>query len=292
MTDPAAARSFLESEAEALESFAFVAVAPSGQPLHTVELTRGEAGSLEVRVPGRPPMLPELPVEMRAALRERGFASEEPSDRSRPWVKGVEDGRDGVALIQELLVEVFGHKPDVPIDVAHGSHRVEHEARQKLERARSRIEAIVASTLDQKEPERDPDGDYVLPVDDVHIVVAPRATPDGQVLVRVFAICNVGVNVTPELGLFLARLNFGLMFGRFALDVEHRAIWFDETLLGEEFRDEELRFAIRLVASTADEWDDKLKQLFGGATYQEVLAGRASESAPTTKPGEGVGQYL
>jgi hypothetical protein len=106
-------------------------------------------------------------------------------------------------------------------------------------------------------------------------------------VVRVFAITNVGVAVTPELGLFLARLNFGLMFGRFALDAEHRAIWFDETLLGDQFTDEELRFTISVVASTADHWDDRLKQMFGGATYEEVLAGRAKEPAPPTKPGQG-----
>ena len=31
--------------------------------------------------------------------------------------------------------------------------------------------------------------------------------------------------------------------------------------------------------------DDRLKQMFGGATHQEMLAGRAVRSAPTTKPG-------
>ena len=118
-------------------------------------------------------------------------------------------------------------------------------------------------------------------------MVAPRAAPNGQVVVRVFAISNVGVDVTPELGLFLARLNFGLMFGRFALDAEHRSIWFDETLLGEQFRDEELRFAVGMVASTADEWDDRLKQMFSGVTYQEVLAGRSAEATPPVKPGQG-----
>jgi type III secretion system-like peptide-binding chaperone len=143
-----------------------------------------------------------------------------------------------------------------------------------------------------RSPTRDDDGDYVLPIDDVHVVVAPRAAMDGQIVVRVFSICNVGVNVTPDLGLFLARLNFGLMFGRFALDAEHRSIWFDETLLGEEFRDDELRFTIRLVASTADSWDDRFKQMFGGATHQEVLAGLASEPRPPIKPGQGSGQYL
>ena len=82
------------------------------------------------------------------------------------------------------------------------------------------------------------------------------------------------------------------MFGRFALDAEHNSIWFDESLLGDQFREEELRFAVQVVASTADEWDDRLKQMFGGATYQEVLAGRSAQSPPPIKPGEGPGMYL
>lgn len=63
-------------------------------------------------------------------------------------------------------------------------------------------------------------------------------------------------------------------------------------LLGEQFREEELQFAISMVASTADEWDDRLKQMSGGATHQEVLAGRAAEAQPLVKPGVGVGMYL
>ena len=121
----------------------------------------------------------------------------------------------------------------------------------------------------------------------VRVTVAPRAAPGGPVVVRVFSITNVGVTVSPELGLFLARLNFGLMFGRFALDAEHAAIWFDETLLGDQFSDEELRFTIQVVASTADEWDDRLKQMFGGATYQEVIEGRTNHQPPHLKPGSG-----
>lgn len=291
MTDPAVTRAFLLSEVDALEPFAFLAATPTSHPLHTVEVTRRGDASLEVLVPGRPPVLPALPIEIRSALRERGFASEDPADRSKPWSRSAPDGASAVQLLQALLVEVFLEKPDATLDLAHGSHKLEHEARQKLALARTRIEAIATDLLGRR-PEQDSDGDYVLPVEDVHVVLAPRATLEGQVVVRVFTICNVGVNVTPELGLFLARLNFGLMFGRFALDTEHRSIWFDETLLGEQFRDEELRFAIRMVASTADAWDDRLKQLFGGATYQEVLAGRTSEAAPKAKPGQGVGQYL
>jgi len=291
MTDPTAARSFLLGEVAALGPFEFIAVIPAGRPLHVVEVTRREDGGLEVRVPGRPRAVPELEVAVRTALRERGFASEDPSDPTRPWVHAATDGETAVAVLQKLLVEVFGEKPEASLDLGHGSHEAEHEARQKLALARKRIEGIVTELLGRP-PEQDKDGDYVLPIAEVHVMVAPRATPDAQVVIRIFAIANVGISVTPELGLFLARLNFGLMFGRFALDVEHRAIWFDETLLGEHFREEELRFAIRIVASTADEWDDRLKQMFGGVTYQEVLAGRTTEAPPPTKPGDGVGLYV
>jgi hypothetical protein len=287
MTDPAAARSFLLGEVEALEPFEFVAVGPSGEPLHLVEVTRREDLRLEVRVPGRPPILPELPIPVRSALRERGFASADPADRTRPWVHEVADAAAAADLALRLLAEVFGEKPDAKLDVAHGSHKAEHVARQKLAVARQRVEKVVQEVAGRR-VEQDHDGDYVLPMRDVHVVVAPRVAPGGPVIVRIFAITNVGVAVTPELGLFLARLNFGLMFGRFALDADRRSIWIDETLLGDAFTDEELRFTIDVVASTADQWDDRLKQMFGGATYQEALAERIQRPEALTKPGQGL----
>jgi T3SS (YopN, CesT) and YbjN peptide-binding chaperone 1/T3SS (YopN, CesT) and YbjN peptide-binding chaperone 3 len=286
VTDPGVARAFLLGEVEALEPFGFVATSPVGEPLHVVEVARGEDHRLEVRVPGRPPFVPELPEEVRGRLRSLGFASEKPSDRTRPWTCAVADAAAAVELAQRILREGFGVEAAAALDVMHGNHRAEVEARQRLAAARERVEKVVAA-LSGGKPQQDADGDYVLPIQDVHVVVSPRAMPGGPVLVRVFAIANVGVSVTPELGLFLARLNFGLMFGRFTLDAEHASIWFDETLLGDQFSDEELRFAIQVVSSTADQWDDRLKQMFGGVTYQEVLKGRSDHAAPTTKPGHG-----
>jgi hypothetical protein len=286
MTDPAAARTFLLGEVETLEPFGFVTASAAGSPLHVVEVTRREDGALEVRVPGRPLIFPDLPVATRSALRERGFASTDPADRRMPWVRVVTGPEEAVDWVQRLLVEVFESKPDAPIDIGHGSHRAEHEAHLKLAAAREHIERVLERMAGTR-PQRDADGDYVLGVGDVQVVVAPRAPIGGPVIVRVFAITNVGVAVTPDLGLFLARLNFGLMFGRFALDAEHAAIWFDETLLGEQFTDEELRFTIGVVASTADEWDDRLKQMFGGMTYQEALARHDGSHAAPIKPGGG-----
>ena len=291
MTDSATARAFLLGEVDNLEPFDFVAVMPAGRPAHTMEITRGEDGALEVRVPGRPRVIAPLEGSVRSALRERGFASDDPADPTRPWARGVADNDSAVALVQELLVEVFGEKPDATLDIGHGSHRRQIEAQKKLNLARERIEGIVADLLGRR-AEQDADGDFLLPIDEVHVMIAPRVAPDGQIIVRIFSITNVGVAVTAELGLFLARLNFGLMFGRFALDAAHQSIWFDETLLGEGFREEELRFAIDFVAKTADAWDDKLKQMFGGSTYQEILSGRSARTPPPTKPGEGTGLYL
>jgi hypothetical protein len=289
MTDPGTAKAYLLAEVDGLESFDFVAVSAAGKPLNLVEVTRREDRVLEVRVPGRPPFLPELPVPTRAALRERGFTCEDPSDRRRPWVQEVADAGAAVELVRRVLVEVFGEKPDVSFDVAHGSHRAEHEARKKLASVRERIERVLTE-MSGRRPEEDVDGDFLLPVEDVHVMIAPRVAPGGAVVVRVFAIANVGVNVTPELGLLLARLNFGFMFGRFALDAEHRSIWVDETLLGEQFSDEELRFTVGIVASLADEWDDRLKQMFGGRTYQEILRSRTGPEPLPSKPG--LGGYL
>ena len=247
--------------------------------------------SWRLESPVAPAIVPQLDAAVRGSLRDLEFESEDPADPTKPWVRCVEDSDSAVDLLQEIRVRVFGEKPDVKLNVMHGSHRLEHEATQKLSLARSRIESLVPE-IAGRSAEQDQDGDYLLTLGQMQVTIAPRAMPDGGVVIRVFAITNVSVNVTPELGLFLARLNFGMMYGRFALDVEHRSIWFDETLLGENFREEELGLVVRMVATTADLWDDRLKQMFGGATYQEILAGRSAETLPPTKPGEGTGMYL
>lgn len=285
MTDPSVARAYLAAEVETLEPFEFVLARPSSAPLHVVEVTRGEDRGLEVRVPGRPPVVPVLTPTVRAALAAAGFASEDPEDATKPWMKAAADAEAAVDSVQALLRDVFGEKPEVSLDIFHGSHRLEHEAMLKLADVRERIQRIATELTGSPAPQ-DSDGDYVLGLGDVHVIVAPRALPGGPLVVRVFSITNAGVNVVPELGLFLARLNFGMTFGRFALDGENAAIWFDETLLGDQFSDDDLRFTIRIVATTADEWDDRFKQMFGGATHQELLQKGAQAGLPA-KPGQG-----
>lgn len=282
---------FVESEVEALEPFDFVAIGPAGRAFNMVEVCRGEGQQLEVRVPGRPVFLPALSQDERASLRERGFASEQPDDQSVAWKRDAANAAEAIEVARAVIHQTFEEKPDIRYDLIHGSHRAEHEAKLKLAEVRVLVERVIAEVTTEP-PVQDDEGDYLLALEDVQVVVAPRSVPGGPTLVRVFALTNVGLAMTPDLGLMLSRLNFSLMFGRFSLDTERKAILFDETLLGDPLNQEALRFAIKIVSTTADEWDDRLKQMFGGATYQEVLKQQGSHEKPLAKPGQGEGRRV
>jgi hypothetical protein len=289
MTDRTTLTPYLEAEIEALEPLEFLALAPGHNPLHVLELLRAEDGALQLHVPGRPPIAPELPVEVHSRLRDLGFTSEDAADRNKPWTLEAGTAAEAVDLAYRVLGQAFGEKPDVSLDVVHGSRKAEREAEKKLADLREQIRGLLLE-INEGPCECDSDQDFTIPVGDVQVIVAPRLIPGGVTVVRVFCVTNVGFTVTPELGLFLARLNFDLMFGRFALDAERNAIWFDEILLGDQLSKEVLRFTMKVVAATADEWDDRIKQMFGGSTYQDVIQKRVVSEVPNIKPG--VGGYL
>ena len=223
MTDRNTLTPYLESEIDRLEPLDFLALAPGHNPLHALELLRTEEGALQLRVPGRPSFAPELPIKVRTGLRDLGFASEDADDRGKPWIQDLANASEAIERVYQVLDRVFGEKPDGPLDVVHGSHKHEREAQKKLEALRERVRVLL-DEINEGPCECDSDQDFTLPMGDVQLIVAPRLMPGGIAVVRVFCVTNVGFNVTPELGLFLARLNFNLMFGRFALDAEHNAI--------------------------------------------------------------------
>ena len=277
---------FVESELESLEPFEFVALAPAGRGFRMVEVCRGGNHGLEVRVPGRPPFIKALSDSERASLLERGFENEDPKNMALPWVREAKDATEALEFAREVIHQVFEEKPDIRYDVIHGSHLAEHEAKQKLAEVRVHLETVITEVM-KAPPVQDDDGDYLLALGDVQVVVAPRSMPGGPTLVRVFTVTNVGITATPDLGLLLARLNFSIAFGRFSIDAERNAVLFDETLLGDPLNQEALRFAINIVSTTADEWDDRLKQMFGGVTYQEVLKKQGHDKETVGKPGQG-----
>jgi hypothetical protein len=256
-------RDFLADQIAALQPFDFFVVAPSATAVGAVEVAREQAGGLSV-------------VVLRA---DAASGTPEPPTPTA-------DAGAAADLADKLLREALAADEAAALDVRHGSRRAEHEARQKLAVLRAKVEPVLTAMLGHA-PHADNDGDFLFDHESTQVYVAPRAGPGAPPIVRVFAITNVGVNLTPELGLFLSRLNFSLAFGRFALDVEHQAVWFDETLLGEHVTDEELRFTIDVVAQTADEWDDRIQQMFGGTTPRSAGVPAVASADPPAKPGQG-----
>ena len=298
--DASARQTFLAGQVAALAPLDFLVVGVPAPPFDAVQVLREEDGSLAVELSVRDASSPFSGEQVRA-LSSLGLAmpltpaagaedAEVPADRPPAGYKPVTapTSADAAAkLVDEILVEVLGVSPTTPVDVRHGSAREHRLAERKIAEMRTYIEPVLTSILG-KPAEQDPDGDYLLDLGHVRVFVAPRALPGRPPpIIRIFAITNAGVELTPELGLFLARLNFTLMFGRFSIDTDNAAIWFDETLLGDHVTPEELRFTVEMVATTANEWDQKIAGMFGGKTRPAGDATPDAPVAPNSKPGSG-----
>jgi len=268
---------FVTEQAASLAPLDFLVVTPVPDPIAAIELAHEEDGSFRATVEfAKPP----IGSDQRAALVALTMTEGDTAWRSAD----LADAAGAAALVERILGDVLGTGATAAVDVDHGSRRPMVEAQRKVDAMRARIDPIVAGIVGTT-PTVDKDGDYVLRIGSTEVFVSPVAVPNMPAVVRVFAITNVGVNVTPELGLFIARLNFSLMFGRFALDTDHRAVWFSETLLGEAFSDEELRFIVATVAETADGWDDRIAQMFGGFTRATLPDDEQPERPKPGQPG-------
>jgi len=290
-TDEASSRrDFVTAQVAALAPLDFVVVGVSVPPFDAVQVLRETDGSLAVVVAARDAAAPYT-EEQQAALTALGF----PADDTAAGVSaGLRvstppvDAAAASALADDILTKVFAVDASTPVDVRHGSERDVREATEQLAAMRTRIEPVLTAMLGKAVPQDD-DGDYLIDLGHSRVFVAPRVLPGRPPpIIRVFAITNAGMTLTPELGLFLSRLNFTLMFGRFSIDADNAAIWFDETLLGEHVTDEELRFTVEMVATTANEWDQKIAATFGGRTRSpEIPPGAETAEIPSSKPGQG-----
>ena len=281
------AHSFVVDQVTRLGPHEFVAIGFSTAPLVAMEIGRTASRELEVRVPSRLLAAP-LSGSMRTKLVQAGFESTNPASPLEPWIRSVADVETATQDAVMTLGDVFGVAIDDTINLVHGSNQAQHEAAQRLDELRTQVESQLTAIVGHQ-PTMDPEGDFICTLNHIQVIVAPRVAPGAIPLVRVIAVTNTDVNVGSELGLMLARLNFGLMFGRFALDVEHGAILFDETLLGDEITADQLLFTINVVAQTASEWDARFQQMFGGRTHKDF---EEAERQAITKPGHNASPYL
>ena len=281
---------FVAAQVATLAPLDFLLVGVPRPPYDAVQVLREEEGAFAVQLSVRNPAAstPYSPEQL-TALARLGFPGVGEGVPKAAVAPGVPEA--AAALVDAVLGEVFGVDEATPVDVRHGSEREARLAEERVRTMRSCIEPVLTSMADGKPPVQDDDGDYVLDIGHVRVFVAPRSLPGRPPpIIRVFAITNAGVNLSSELGAFLGRLNFSLMFGRFSIDADNGAVWFDETLLGEHVTDEELRFTIEMVAATANEWDEKIAGMFGGRVRTPDSLGTApsaAEGSPANKPGQG-----
>ncbi len=265
-------RDFVLSQIRVLGPLEFVTfVGPSHDGFAYVEVSRDERDDVStVEVGGAPP--PGSAIGN--ALEALGFAKTDPGDRLR-W-KGSGAEQVG-SLVASVLDGPLAIAADAPLDVRHGSRRAEVELERRLVRIRERIRSVVGADVAADAVTQDPDGDYSFPFESTRVWVGTRVLGSAEIVVRVFALAAADIDPSPALGLYLAQANFVLTIGKFSLDPTRRVVWFEEALLGEAFSDDELRGVIRLVAVTANEYDDQIAHMFGGRT--RARTGRFSRGA-------------
>jgi hypothetical protein len=262
----------------------------SAPPFDAVQVLREEDGRFSVELSARDASVPYSPEQV-TALAPLGLTPPpggKPGGFRSPEGFGPASVDEAVTVVDGVLSKVFGLAAEAPVDVRHGSEREVRAAAARVARIRTTIEPVVAALSPDGKPVQDEDGDYILDLGHARVFVAPRALPGPPPpIIRVFAITNAEVTLSSELGLFLSRLNFSLMFGRFSIDADNASVWFDETLLGEHVTAEELRFTIEMVAGTANEWDQKIASMFGGKVRTPENPDGAPTSPSPTKPGAG-----
>lgn len=155
--------------------------------------------------------------------------------------------------------------PDADLE-AHPKPRPEGEPAE-IVAVREMIETELARLVDRYAAQ---DGNYVLGYKSARVFVRPAQLEKGAGVIRVFAITNLDVPVTAELTSYLVTQNLSFVFGGFALDSDHGAVWFNHNLLAEYAAPEEIGATIVAIAETADHFDDTIKERFGGRLYIET----------------------
>ncbi|MEX0869417.1 MAG: hypothetical protein WD011_07070 [Nitriliruptoraceae bacterium] len=112
-------------------------------------------------------------------------------------------------------------------------------------------------------------GNFTFTHDDARIFVTVGMSPAGP-HVGVFSVTNLDLDLTLELASFLLTTNHSLGFGAFSYDPNTRAVWLRHSLLGTALDLPELHTAVVAVASAAAGLDTRIRDKFGGRTFEEA----------------------
>ena len=112
--------------------------------------------------------------------------------------------------------------------------------------------------------EVNPDGHLSIKQGSTELNIMSYETEDCCV-VYLAAPVSLGITrITPKLTRYLLEENFKTPFGKFCLDSKHKQIWYMYSLLGDFLDDQELLNACMMVASIADDYDEKISEMAKG----------------------------
>ena len=210
-----------------------------------------------------------LPVRCRArSSRAPAGPSARPTRlRRRASLRAARDAqRTTVARAGEGLIDASPNLYSVAEACGSNGHGLTKDGRSSLV-LREQIEAWLEQRLGGWSC--DADGDYHVTCDSARVFICPRTWVDDRSIVRIFSITNVDVPPSAALTRWLATESFHLTFGHFAYDERERTVWLLHNLLGDYLDEDELVTAVGMVATTANDHDDRIKARFGGRLFTE-----------------------
>lgn len=99
--------------------------------------------------------------------------------------------------------------------------------------------------------------------------VSPWGTDDATITTRAYLVTDV--ELSPDLLMYLLRENDRMRFGAFGVDPDGD-IFFEHAIVGSSVDKAELKSSVMAVAITADQYDDKIVERWGGQRMLERSA--------------------
>jgi len=91
--------------------------------------------------------------------------------------------------------------------------------------------------------------------------VYPWGNEEATITTRSYVVTEI--NITPDLMYYLLRENDRMRLGAFGIDTDND-IFFEHTIVGSACDIEELRTSVTAVIKTADDYDDVIREKWGG----------------------------
>jgi hypothetical protein len=146
--------------------------------------------------------------------------------------------------------------------------------------------AVIESTLGEHGSyRRVEDRLYVIKQGSSYVMINVVPWGEDKALVRCCAQLVKGVDMKGDLAVDLLKLNSQLRFGAFAYDPVGNLVLFIHSILGGTTLDaDELLATLTDVAIIADEYDDKIIEIYGGQTMHDLLEDQALERVLDADP--------